>query len=572
MQGIFSSFPVIRRKIEDFPAVATLLGLILLSMIPYLQYRAWVLESISQAQEAYQNGERSYNQGDYSSATFYYALAYQLYQRPLIDSEQVLKGKLELAKGYHSLLALQINSGNSNLSFDIFPSAVRLYSDLLTSRNYLLDALAGLKAIEYYQITAFNSSDFYPLFERVDERVDDYDKLIRGPYSSTNPPSEEQKKAAAKFYYLLGGAYELQFDFLQAFQDYENAAELDSTVSLYQEARDRMRKLGQATDLIQACRTLLESNPQNRTYHMCLIQAYRNSGQSAELLQAYENMLTIFGEDRFLRIDAAAEYYKWGQAENINGNLKEALNAYGRAAELDPENESYQVAAQAQVVTLNVQILVRDSQGNFVENAIAFSQGDEIGHSDASGLIQADIPSLSVGQLQFYVFSEESGFYYNYISVTPPETSYLVQSTLTGDLGQALSLARSSAQVGNNQAAESLYTFLGERAPSMDDGSFNNSVCWHGSLDGFAELVMPACEKAVALAPQNGGYADSRGVARALTGDFHGAIEDFKSFIKWAQETNQHLNKVEQRKAWITALENGRNPFDSALLKALHNQ
>jgi Flp pilus assembly protein TadD len=38
---------------------------------------------------------------------------------------------------------------------------------------------------------------------------------------------------------------------------------------------------------------------------------------------------------------------------------------------------------------------------------------------------------------------------------------------------------------------------------------------------------MSACEKAVALAPKNGEFRDSRGIARALTGNKQGAIEDF---------------------------------------------
>src|SRR5437870_71223 len=60
-----------------------------------------------------------------------------------------------------------------------------------------------------------------------------------------------------------------------------------------------------------------------------------------------------------------------------------------------------------------------------------------------------------------------------------------------------------------------------------------HSLCWFGSLGGFATDVMVACERAVALEPDHGGIRDSRGVARALTEDFPGAINDFQRFLEW---------------------------------------
>ena len=84
-----------------------------------------------------------------------------------------------------------------------------------------------------------------------------------------------------------------------------------------------------------------------------------------------------------------------------------------------------------------------------------------------------------------------------------------------------------------------------------------NTLCRYGSLHGQAAAVMQACEKAVALAPKNGEFRDSRGIARALTGDKPGAIEDFQAFIK---STNWDKWK-KQRQRWIDALKAGKNPF-----------
>ncbi|MCG8368194.1 MAG: hypothetical protein MJA27_33290, partial [Pseudanabaenales cyanobacterium] len=80
-----------------------------------------------------------------------------------------------------------------------------------------------------------------------------------------------------------------------------------------------------------------------------------------------------------------------------------------------------------------------------------------------------------------------------------------------------------------------------------------------------AEKVIFACEKAIALNPQNGDIIDSRGLARALTGDTQGAIADFKVFVAWTSEEDSKA----QRQAWIEALEQGENPFTPEVLESL---
>lgn len=64
-----------------------------------------------------------------------------------------------------------------------------------------------------------------------------------------------------------------------------------------------------------------------------------------------------------------------------------------------------------------------------------------------------------------------------------------------------------------------------------------NNLCWNASLWGLAEDVMFACETAVTMDPEHGSYQDSRGLARALTGDFEGAIEDFNATSSGKQKT-----------------------------------
>ena len=91
------------------------------------------------------------------------------------------------------------------------------------------------------------------------------------------------------------------------------------------------------------------------------------------------------------------------------------------------------------------------------------------------------------------------------------------------------------------------YTQATELNPG--DPSGWNNLCWYGSLWGRATDVMAACEKLVALKPDDGWFHDSRGLARALSGDYAGAAEDFKIFVAWSKEHAQYEQDVAERKA-----------------------
>lgn len=92
-----------------------------------------------------------------------------------------------------------------------------------------------------------------------------------------------------------------------------------------------------------------------------------------------------------------------------------------------------------------------------------------------------------------------------------------------------------------------------------------NKLCWYGSLWGYADRVLEACETAVTLAPENINIIDSRGLARALSGDTSGAIADFTTFVQGAGDDIRKF----QRQDWIDALEKGENPFTPEVLRLL---
>ncbi|MBW4478380.1 MAG: pentapeptide repeat-containing protein [Tolypothrix brevis GSE-NOS-MK-07-07A] len=105
--------------------------------------------------------------------------------------------------------------------------------------------------------------------------------------------------------------------------------------------------------------------------------------------------------------------------------------------------------------------------------------------------------------------------------------------------------------------------------PSLNDSAeYWNSICWVGSVHGHAEDALTCCEKAVILDPDNKGCQDSRGLARVLTGDLEGALEDFRAAVD--SDALDYSEGVKRRRLrWIEALELGNNPLTPEELEVL---
>jgi WD40 repeat protein len=135
-------------------------------------------------------------------------------------------------------------------------------------------------------------------------------------------------------------------------------------------------------------------------------------------------------------------------------------------------------------------------------------------------------------------------------------------------------LARDRLAEGKTEEANTLIQEWLAWALAAKNASSSNSLCWFGSLDGFAAEVMPACDRAVSLAPVNqaAGVRDSRGLARALAGRPSEASEDFQAFVEWSHQVGRFGTEVSQREEWIVALDSGQNPFTAEVLQELRAQ
>jgi TonB family protein len=94
------------------------------------------------------------------------------------------------------------------------------------------------------------------------------------------------------------------------------------------------------------------------------------------------------------------------------------------------------------------------------------------------------------------------------------------------------------------------------------------TLCWYGSVWGYAAELGRTCEHAVALDPGGVHARDARGIARALTGDLPGAIADFEAVIAASSDALLCAERAE----WIRTLRAGQNPLTPAVLERLRRQ
>lgn len=90
-------------------------------------------------------------------------------------------------------------------------------------------------------------------------------------------------------------------------------------------------------------------------------------------------------------------------------------------------------------------------------------------------------------------------------------------------------------------------------------------LCWYGSLWNSAADVMFACDQAVELEPYAVGTLEARGIARAMTTNFAGAIEDLEQSAEFST-TNAERDRL---LGWIATLKSGQNPFTDDVLREL---
>ncbi len=150
-----------------------------------------------------------------------------------------------------------------------------------------------------------------------------------------------------------------------------------------------------------------------------------------------------------------------------------------------------------------------------------------------------------------------------------PACDYLVKRD-PGNIGYRVWRGLARSLRGDHTGATADFQQVTQQSLKSEDADLNNRVCWYGSLAQEAKIVLPACDYGIHLDPGNVAIYDSRGLARALSGDIQGAIADYTFVLDPSHGYGSlYPDQVRERQAWLTALKAGHNPFDTKTLLQL---
>jgi tetratricopeptide (TPR) repeat protein len=319
--------------------------------------------------------------------------------------------------------------------------------------------------------------------------------------------------------------------------------------------------------------------------------AYHNRGVAYRLMDNRDAAIADFervlelSDDPYWREQAeqhlVENYSRRGNAYADQGEYEQAIEDYDRAIEIDPEYV-----------------------GAYHDRGIAYFENGEYARAieDYDRAIEID-PDFAGAHLRRGNAYFENGEYaraiedYDRAIELVPEFAgaYNNRGNAYADLGEyeqaiedydrAIEIDPEDALAYTNRG--STYANLGEYEQAIEDydraieiapeyARAYNGICWWGSLSGRAGDgdIITACEQVIVLADEEniGFYRDTRGLNRALNGDFAGAIEDFRAFVEYAPENDMDEEMIARREAWIAALEAGENPFDEATLAELREE
>jgi WD40 repeat protein/tetratricopeptide (TPR) repeat protein len=308
-------------------------------------------------------------------------------------------------------------------------------------------------------------------------------------------------------------------------------------------------------------------------------------GNTKGAVEAFNQASKLDSSDDSLRSSREATALRdAGNKLAVSGNIDDASTIYKIALTTDSSLSFDPVfeAKQQRAAGLLSTGLTRAKSGDSKAAVRDFEEAlrlDPVGYPqrlsfETSGLRDAGDKQAASGNIADAIFSYESA-----IKLDPRLAQSLNPSTEANRQWANALRAKANEFIEQKRFQEaftvlssmvSIYTASPQLDPNKAIAANSlNSLCWRGSLQRQTTQVMSACNQAVAFTNStNGSYRDSRGVARALTGDRKGAIQDFQYFAD--QTNNTDLKK--QRLGWIDILSHGGDPFTQSVLDSLTNQ
>jgi tetratricopeptide (TPR) repeat protein len=326
-----------------------------------------------------------------------------------------------------------------------------------------------------------------------------------------------------------------------------------------------------------------------------------SDGVAAASQGDYEPAIASFTQAIQLDPTNAEANYARAKAYFVLGSFEQAVADFSSAIELDyqPLSHAYAARGDANTVLGSYHQSREDYNHAFSEDSgfvdayaqgrvRAFSRALELDPHLASGYYARGWAYYWLGESQAAIADCTQAIALGFDPLSRAYAACGLARSATGDHEQAIMdfttaieidphaadiyFARGNAHIGRRNHAQAVGDFRAAIELDRDFALAHNNLCWYASLLGEAAEVMESCERAVLLEPNVPAFRDSRGLARALIGDFAGAIEDFRYYVEASEAGGYYETGGAQRDAWIDALEAGRNPFDEAMMEELLDQ
>jgi tetratricopeptide (TPR) repeat protein len=368
---------------------------------------------------------------------------------------------------------------------------------------------------------------------------------------------------------------------------------------------------GQEAIVTATCRKAIALKPQSADSYLALGVALTRQTQWSEAEAMFRKYLSLtdkkgnayyqigkalLGQKKY---DAAADAYRQAIQFGSTGNLiyeglgdalieqgkpEEAIAAYRKSLEIESEyppvyiklgDSLMQKKKFEEAITAYRQLIRRDPNSSLGYSGLGQGLAAQQKWEEA---IAAYNKALELNNKDAWTFKDRAEAFAKQNKLEEAIADYnkaigLEPSNIFALIGRGVAYARH----GNLKSA--LMDL--NRAVQLEPNSLTalNSLCWNGSLMGHANRVISVCDEAVAVAqPQEKDfYRDSRGLARAMTGNDPGAMTDFQAFIQWTTSDNAKASfdarglqrRIARRQAWIQSLQKHQNPFTLTLRQQL---
>ena len=272
------------------------------------------------------------------------------------------------------------------------------------------------------------------------------------------------------------------------------------------------------------------------------------------------------------RVKKSGELVKQASAQARKGELETAIATYREALKLDP---SLKIDPVQEVNKIYAPVLVKEghalaAEGKMEEGVARLERAASLDMTALYDSPEADARSARAealmieagklakqGELQAAIAGYRAALAVNDKLRIDPEAEagkivaeyWMHQAFSRSDLPSALDLFDKARAL---DAKERINSYSA------------NELCWRALQRGYAKRALRVCNAVVADDADNWMARDSRGVARLLTGNTAGAIEDFEFYVK----KSDREDSVKQRKRWIARLKSGWRPQSVAELDA----